>query len=258
MIIGNPITLGGGGGLNPSDALIHVSAPYGATVTFTKGGVIVETITPDKAFQNADGATSDYYYPVKPENYGVWSLSATLGASVETDTITVDSNKEYSVKLMPYIFVNNGILNTGFQWNIDEYIYTGSAITQQSDGVRYATGGNIDTIFSPLLPCDLTKFSYLRMTITGGTSYAGGSGKIPAIAVGVNRPALPDGTAAGITGMDARTTLRSSTGSIPAGTYSLDISSLHGLYYIALSLGGSSTFAGESGWVKVTNFGLYN
>lgn len=94
---------GGGGSLNPSDALIHVNAPYGSTVTFAKGGVVAKTITPDKAFANVDGTTADYYYPVKSANYGTWTVTATLGQNTASTTLVVSANMQYNIALSYHV-----------------------------------------------------------------------------------------------------------------------------------------------------------
>jgi len=87
------------GGFSNTDALIHVNAPYGSTVTFAKGGVTVKTITPDKAFQNVDGETADYYFPVKSANYGTWTVTATLSGTIGSKNVQVDSAKQYNLKV---------------------------------------------------------------------------------------------------------------------------------------------------------------
>lgn len=134
MIYGDPILLGGGnsGGLNPSDALIHANAPLGSTVEFAKGGVTVETITPDKAFANDDGETADYYYPVKTANYGTWTVTATLSSDTASDTVVVDSAEQYDANLT---FASPLNMLTGASW-ANGYIKTDGYIGEQDAGQK--------------------------------------------------------------------------------------------------------------------------
>lgn len=118
---------GGGGGLNPSDALIHVNAPLGSTVTFAKGGVAVETITPDKAFANVDGATADYYYPVKSANYGTWTVTATLSGDTASDTVTVNAAEQYDLVLGGYVVRVEKVMTRGRVSTTTDYTGTNFA-----------------------------------------------------------------------------------------------------------------------------------
>ena len=95
--------VGGGGGLNVGRPLIHVNAPVGSTVTFTLSGLIVKSITPDKAFTNSDGVTADYYY-ANPAN-GTYTVTSTQGAYSATDTVVVSENKQYDITILYQIMM---------------------------------------------------------------------------------------------------------------------------------------------------------
>lgn len=251
---------GGGGKLKDTDAILTVTAPAGSTVTATKGGV---TLTPTMWVSAAAQWEETALFVIPASKFDAvnpWTVAATINSKTTSATIIIDDNQEYDVDLRTYVFVNGGVLNPAIEWIIDEYTASGGAITQESGDVKFVTAGNNNAVFCTKYPCDLTKFSYLKITITSGESF-GNAGKVPVIAVGRNRIATPDGSSAGITGIDASTLLVSSAGfgtySISAGTYTLNVSSLFGYYYVALTLGGSSVITGESGYVKATSFALF-
>ena len=92
---------GGGGGLSPNNAVIHVNAPVGSSISLSKGGVVVKVIDSSKShISSANANYADYYYAVSSNNYGSWSMQASLGTEVSTvETITINSNKQYDVAL---------------------------------------------------------------------------------------------------------------------------------------------------------------
>lgn len=103
----------GGGGLSPNSAVIHVTAPVGSTISFSKGGVVAKVLGPEKSHINADDATmADWYYSVSSSNYGTWTVTATLDADEASSTVTVSNNKQYDVELAYglYFFKNGKIV----------------------------------------------------------------------------------------------------------------------------------------------------
>ena len=91
---------GGTGGMSVNNAVIHVNAPLGSTVTFSKGGVVTKTINPGNAHTNIDGKTADYYYAINASAYGTWTMTASkTGETSVSETVTVSAAKEYDVNL---------------------------------------------------------------------------------------------------------------------------------------------------------------
>lgn len=97
----------GGGGFSTKNAVIHANAPLGSTITFSKGGVVVKSLGPTDAFSNADGATADYYYPVKATNYGEWTVVASSGNYSSSKVITVSEVKQYDAILEYSLYLFN-------------------------------------------------------------------------------------------------------------------------------------------------------
>ena len=249
----------GSGGLSNTDALLHVNAPLGSTVTFAKGGVTVKTITSDKAFPNVDGTTADYYYSVTSANYGTWTVTATLSGDTASNTVSVSAAKQYDVELAYNIaFVRNGVL-TSLPWTIaTNPSYPGAAVTQESGDVLFTTGHvNAATVFGSTDAYDLTDYATLRIVVSSGQSYYN-SNHAPCVAIGRNRP-TGTGTSGSATNLDYKTMLNNSTGNITATTYTINVSTLTGLFYVGISLAGSSTMSpeGGNGFVRVTDFGIY-
>lgn len=246
---------GGGSGPSASDAILTVTVPTGSTVTMTKGGT---TLTPTM-WVSADAQWEETALFVIPaadfDAVNPWTVVATINSTTTSATIIIDDNKEYELDLRTYDFVSSGVFNSAIAWNIDSYTQTDATIVQETGDVKFTTGGNNNAVFTTSYPCDLTKFSTLKLTITSGASYVN-SGYVPVIAVGKNRIAMQGSGSSSITGIDAYTQLVSSTGNIPAGTYTLNIASLYGYYYVGLTLAGTTLITGTAGNVKATSFAL--
>ena len=160
---------GGSGGLSANKAVIHVTAPAGSTITFSKGGVIVKTLGPEKSHVNArDNTLAEWYYAVSSSNYGAWSVStATLSR-----TVSIDSSKQYDVALYYLYLYKNGNTCTDVTGGYTAYgmkqnsSYGGSAktptVTYNSTNVKVAmsSGGGM---WRTLNRIDLTPFKTIKM-----------------------------------------------------------------------------------------------
>lgn len=85
---------GGGGGASWDNAVIHIYAPAGSVITSTKGGV-----TKPVKEHIILGQASEYFFYVKPADFGEWTISAShtwFGTSDKT--VSVALNLEYIVK----------------------------------------------------------------------------------------------------------------------------------------------------------------
>lgn len=163
---------GGAGGLSANSAVIHVNAPTGSTITFTKGGVTVKTLGPDKSHVNSEDTDyADWYYPVGSSNYGEWTVTSTRSIDTTSKTITVETNKTYDVLLSYYFFfIRDGVLQSGYSITKgDLYKF------EQRDGYVYAAandnncGGSIGPIPNISWPYLIISGPYAH--ITNGQCY---------------------------------------------------------------------------------------
>lgn len=91
---------GGSGGLSPNNAVLHINAPLGSTITLAKGGVTVKVLGADKGHTNAENDTlADWYYSVSPSNYGEWTVTAAKDGESASKAVAVNSNKQYDVAI---------------------------------------------------------------------------------------------------------------------------------------------------------------
>ena len=123
---------GGTGGLSPNNAVIHVTAPVGSTISFSKGGVVAKVLGPEKSHVNAnDNDFADWYFPVSYANFGEWAVTATLGTGTASDTVIIDSNKQYDVGPMRYPLVlydsGNQYVDVTGGWQFKSYASSSSA-----------------------------------------------------------------------------------------------------------------------------------
>lgn len=90
---------GGGGGPTASDAILTVIVPTGSNVTATKGGV---TLLPT-IWTTAQDVSKDCALFIIPsslfDSQNSWTVTASLSGDTATETVTIDSNKQYDMEL---------------------------------------------------------------------------------------------------------------------------------------------------------------
>ena len=94
---------GGGSGPSASDAILTVTVPTGSTVTATKGGV---TLTPTMWVQAADPTLDCALFVIASslfDSVNAWTVTATLGTDTASDTVTIDSNEQYDMRLSYHV-----------------------------------------------------------------------------------------------------------------------------------------------------------
>lgn len=215
---------GSGGGFSTKDAIIHANAPVGSTITFSKDNVAAKVIEPSKAIANSDGETADYYYSVKSSNYGSWTITATSGENVRTETITVNEVKQYDCILGYdlYLYKNgNKCINASGDYVFRFGNYNGYvgyvtwdsdrvSITSTGNGVGLYTNNAIDFAPYTVLCVDWSK--------TGSAPVFGACDSNSGVQVSGNTPQVSVSKST-----DARETTR------------IDITSLNHSYYVGFS-----------------------
>lgn len=238
---------GGSGGLSANSAVIHVKISAGSTITFSKGGVVVKVLGPEKSHINsADSTFADWYYPVSPSNYGSWTVTATLGSSSKSATITVNSNKVYDV-LLTYrnYLIQNGVSKVTFTAKRSASV--GVSGTKVHIYTTANDSGGAQT------SADVRAYSTLNVEIASGSlSYVGTYQ--PAFGVSRSAPSFSQDSVSNVT---AATTFTGTTTdkhrTITAKTFTLDISSFDETMYIWLSVGG---WVAQQGHLYIPNMWL--
>lgn len=140
---------GGGGSLKDTDAILTVTVPTGSTVTITKGGV---TLTPTMWVQAADPTLDCALFVIAPSLFdaqNAWTVTATLSGDTASDTVIIDSNKQYDIALSfrTFLFDNGVILqDLGSFKNISSVSISNNAIT----AVKNQNGGNYFGFQNPI------------------------------------------------------------------------------------------------------------
>ena len=131
----------GSGGLSLNNAVLHINAPAGSTITLSKGGLTVKVLEASKGHVNSDGVTADWYYSVSPSSYGEWTVSAAKDGETAAETVTVNSNKQYDVPLNYNLYIiKNGVEQAGFT-----FAYSNSLIHTLENDILYLQNGAYDT-----------------------------------------------------------------------------------------------------------------
>lgn len=100
----------GGGGPTAADAILLVTAPASSVVTMTKGA---DTRVPTMWVSASDPSRETALFVVEQADFDAstaWTVTATLGTNTASDTVIIDSNKEYDVELSFELWlVRNGV-----------------------------------------------------------------------------------------------------------------------------------------------------
>lgn len=210
---------GGSTGLSSNNAIIHVTSPAGSTITFTKGGVVTKVLGPEKSHINAaDSTLADWYYAVVPSNYGTWTVTATRELDTASETITVDSNKEYDLKVdYNFYFIRNGVI-------LESYTIVGTTgtFTDEDGAIKYTVNGYYKESLC-YFRTNAHKYNSFVMDIRTSRVYRGTDGeRTPYIAILTSPPTSTQPSP------PTYTRLTSGTGmvDVPENTFTLDISNI--------------------------------
>ena len=243
---------GGGGGLSPSKAVLHILAPSGATITLVKGGVTVATLGPGKSHVNAaDANFADWFYAIGSSSYGDWTVEAEKNGATVSRTIRIDAAKTYDLTLYfgrlywegdENVGVTGGWVPKAGYWESGyNYPQGGPYIVRNDSSIffrTHASGNNngATATLSTANKIDLTNYSTLNIqtTNTKGYSIAGSEARIFS-AVSQNEGKISDYAA-------AYSAIRNST---DPQTTSVDVSEVSGEYFVCLTIWNRNNYAAE-------------
>lgn len=239
MIYGNPLIFGGsGGGSGPSasDAILTVTAPAGSTVTATKGGT---SLTPTLWTAAADATQECALFVIPAAQFDAttpWTVTATSGTDTASDTVTIDSNKQYDVWLsFGYFLYRNGDEFTsrtgGWAWaNAGSGTYVNNTSAGQMEVI--ITGSSYQTFLHTVNTISVSEWSAVKCLIQTNKT-------LNLVTSTSNERTAP-------------AVVSQSTGVLSDFTeVTLDVSSQTGLYYIGFrSLSGSTVFAVKAVWCE--------
>ena len=229
---------GGGGGPTASDAILTVTAPAGSTVTATKGSA---TLVPTLWTTAADASQECALFVIAPAQFDAttpWTVTISDGTNTASDTILIDSNKQYDLTLdFNYWLVRHGTLVDTFTKS------TYVNLTQDDDYVLMSITGNNYGRITTQSAVDFTEFSTLKIVYMrdGNGKYGQswrGSTYYPSIGYGATAPS--GDTSPNYTNY---VLLNSSSGVIASKTYTLDVTSQTGSKYVSILISGSSSLS---------------
>ena len=135
---------GSGGGPTSSDAILTVTVPTGSAVTMTKGGI---TLSPTMWVQAADPTLDCALFVIAPNLFdavNAWTVTATLGSKTVSDTITINSNKQYDLLIVMTLYLyDSGDENTAVTGGWEAKVRVGylGNLTKNADNM-VLTGNN--------------------------------------------------------------------------------------------------------------------
>lgn len=226
---------GGGGGPTAADAILTVTAPAGATVTATKGGT---TLTPTLWTAAADATQECALFVISAAQFDAttpWTVTATSGTDTATDTVTIDSNKQYDVWLSfgYYLYRNGDEFTTrtgGWEWaNSNSGTYVNNTTAGQME-VKI-TGSSYQTFLHTINTVSVSEWSTVKCLIQTNKSLN--------LVISTSNERT------------ATAVVSESTGVLSDfAEVTLDVSSQIGLYYIGFRTASSATYAVKAVWCE--------
>lgn len=245
--------VGGGAGFSTNSALLHIITYAGSTVSIFKNDILIKSISPEKSHPNNNNNNSNYYYSISSANYGDYTIIATLGELTASQTITIDSNKQYSINLFYALdLIRNGIATSILEVG-------GSArVTLRNECYHLATvseGFNTAFITAFIPNLSYTKL-ILKLTYSSELVYgkSRASTNMPSIGYCFERPTLNSNYL--ISNVVSALTLIPTTGNITTESFTFDLSSaLNRSIWVFAVVGGTTTLTGP-GYLNINNFYL--
>lgn len=242
---------GAGSGFSSNNAVLHVKAPFGSTVSISKNGIVTKTLGPGKAHANIDGVDADYYFSITPSNYGIWVVTSALNGDSASDTVTVNANQQYDVTLSYCLYVyrrgdERSSASGGWAGNGTFAKNTDSITSNLADSGDY---GNVYTN-------SLISFADYRslVFVFSGTISVGSGGTN--LFMWAHTSKLSNSNMSAPTGAVASKKVGGNNdGQITLGTYAIDVSALTGSYYVGFHTGrGGGT---GDGWTDCKLLAVY-
>lgn len=183
-LVFNMVGGAGGSGFKDTDAILTVSVPTGSTVTATKGGI---ALTPTIWVQAADNTLDFAIFDIKPSLFDAvnpWTVTGTLGTETASDTVIIDSNKEYNVKIdYNFYFIRNGVI-------LESYTLVGTTgtFTDEDGAIKYTVNGYYKESLC-YFRTNANKYNSFVMNLRSGRVYRGTEGeRTPYIAILTSPP----------------------------------------------------------------------
>lgn len=245
--------IGGSGGISESNAILMAHVPTGSTVTASKGGV---TLTP-KMWVSGSTADEDVamfiFSPAQFDSTTPWTITATDREFTKSASVLIMENKEYEATIIfRFYFVKDGQL-------VPRRLVgrTSALITQMQDYLRFASNGNTVALTTSEEMINLSEYSNLVLKLTSdGTRYGQSwytSSNVPVLGVSTVLPTVSDEAATNVT---LKTFLKTATGVITDADFSVNVSDRMDRMYIVLTVSGSSSLSGTSGYINILDLYL--
>lgn len=200
--------------ISANAASIHVIAPTGSTIIFSKDGIIISGLYPSEGtVDQSDAALTHYYYYIEPKNFGTWTITATYKTYINNSTVNVNATLQYQVSVQYDLYIiKNGILQSGYTYskNSDLNAYNGTS-TGYFQLQRGTNGGAswYYIVFSPQVNFQATP--YKTMYIDYQIVSTGYNGAHPTNLAGFGTNALNDNFSASVVTSNQKQTVARNT-----------------------------------------------
>lgn len=243
--------VGGGAGFSSNSALLHIVAYVGSTVSIFKNNILIKSISPEKSHPNNNDNYSNYYYSISSANYGDYTITATLGEQTASQTITINSNEQYTINLFFVLY----LIKNGSATSITEV--GGNSIVRLRDECYHLETTSNNTTFITAFISDLS-YRTLKLKLTSSTESKYGQSwnwrNIPSIGYCFERPRLSNDI---ISNAIDYVLLNSATGNIDTESFTFDVSPvLNRSIWVFAAVGGAGSLSGTHGYLNINEFYL--
>ena len=224
---------GGGGGLKDTDAVLVATVPTGSAVTMTKGAI---TLTPTIWTRNADNTLDAAIFSIPASTFdaNAWTVTATLGADSASNTITINSAKEYDIELSYKLYLyqagdTSGWTNLPWKGN-SQWTANAASITYYTTNMTVSQTTSHSSVTYHTATVDLTDRSVVVFEISSWAAASNSANGVYVFSSLSTGTIYPNAAAAH--------TDKSGTGT---QTITVDVSALIGSYYVGIGTARTSS-----------------
>ena len=214
------------GGLSVNNALLHIIAAAGSTITISKNGIVLRSLEPSAGHVNATTGLADYYYSVPLGSYG----DLTVASDRLSKTVSVTENKVYDVNVAIFYLYNRGTFTDLYT---AANVTSGASISNATSYIQITgTANSVQDGYKRWAAVDLTYFDTISMIRSAytATSSTTNYDMYNAIYIATSTSVV------NVRQATVKTNTKTTTGLNVESTVKLDISNITGTYYVFVGM----------------------
>lgn len=160
-------------GPTSSDAVLTVTVTHGSSVIAEKG---TSTLSPVIWTTSENSALDNAIFIINPSMFDstAWTITATLSGDTISDTITINSNLQYTLDLVRLYLYKDGEEYTSYTGGWSQIPVSGATVTKNDNNIymKAASATASRAVVQTENPLDCTRYSTLHFIVTDTQSQA--------------------------------------------------------------------------------------